>query len=1019
VSDRSLVSCIMPTADRRRFVPQAIRCFRAQDYPDKELVILDDGADSVADLVPDDPQVRYVRLATKLGLGAKRNECVRVSRGHLIMHWDDDDWMAPYRISYQVDALLREGGELCGLRDMLFHDRETSRTWLYNYPAHQRLWLAGGSLLYTRDFWQRAPFPNIQVGEDTRFVWGQRTARLVVLPDYRFYVAMIHASNTSPKVCSGPYWSRWAEDLRGVMGNDVDLDRLDPPDAERSPDVKVTSGAQVERSVTNTTTKRIAKLTIGVYVRGGPERIVATLSSLARCAPRATVAVLVDGHDADVERMLASHSQLPQLVFSKPCGGAAAFNRLARFDDSDIVLLLEAGVVLARGCVDNLMVALAGDAEVGLAGPSTNLGWNEQRVGGAPRLEADADEIDRFANGLPAGTRRLAPLHSLADFAYAVRRDVIDAIGAADEGYGTGPCWEMDYNIRAARAGFQGVWVRSAYAHRQGPTPARQADEGRHFESSKQRYQNHFCGLQLKGERRDYEMHCRGDDCEHFAPPALIQIGRKMPALSTLTSRPPTPLISCIMPTGGRPAFVQRAVRYFQQQCYANRELIIVDDEDGTAGQILEDKAIRHVRVPSGRTIGWKRNHACDLARGMFIAHWDDDDWYGPERLTAQVAPLLSGRAQITGLRTRVFFDLTAWRFWSCSDDLHGKLFAGDVHGGTLAFCRQVWERLARYPDRSIAEDADFLRMALRRGARLEQLDAPGLFMYLRHDRNAWTFRCGDHVDPRGWTEIPEPVLSPGDRAFYWSVSGRALPQSMAAVTEPAPWRPLVTCVMPTCDRRPFVARAIRYFLRQDYSHKELVIVDDGTDRVHDVIPSDPRVRYIGLDSRTPLGEKRNIAVGQASGAIIAHWDDDDWYHREYLSTVCSLLLSCGDSQAVAGLGTYLVHIVGDPLLRICRTAGVAGATLCYFRSLWEAHPYSSVESAEDAHPRVVRGDRADLFMVVRHGQHTWRTERGIDVTQQLRRLTADHRSLPDIAGPDDAAFYRQLAGGIHAAAAS
>jgi hypothetical protein len=52
--------------------------------------------------------------------------------------------------------------------------------------------------------------------------------------------------------------------------------------------------------------------------------------------------------------------------------------------------------------------------------------------------------------------RSLAPLHSLADFCLAVGRPVIEAIGGADEEYGLGPCWEMDYSIRAARAGFQG-----------------------------------------------------------------------------------------------------------------------------------------------------------------------------------------------------------------------------------------------------------------------------------------------------------------------------------------------------------------------------------------------------------------------------------------------------------------------------------------------------------------------------------------------------------------------------------
>jgi hypothetical protein len=44
----TLVSCIMPTADRRHFVPEAIRLFLAQDHAERGLVILDDGADAVA-----------------------------------------------------------------------------------------------------------------------------------------------------------------------------------------------------------------------------------------------------------------------------------------------------------------------------------------------------------------------------------------------------------------------------------------------------------------------------------------------------------------------------------------------------------------------------------------------------------------------------------------------------------------------------------------------------------------------------------------------------------------------------------------------------------------------------------------------------------------------------------------------------------------------------------------------------------------------------------------------------------
>jgi len=220
-----LVSCLMPTYNRRAFVPRAIQYFLRQDYPNKELVILDDGSDPVEDLVPPDGSIRYIRLAKKTPLGAKRNQACQAARGDLLMHWDDDDWMAPHRIRCQVEALLAQGAEICGLRQMLFFDPRTDQTWLYTYPANQRPWLAGGSLLYTRAFWKQAPFPPVEIGEDTRFIWSRPLPRWVCLPDYRFYVALIHQDNTSAKRTGGPYWSRWNGDLREVMGDDLEFYR--------------------------------------------------------------------------------------------------------------------------------------------------------------------------------------------------------------------------------------------------------------------------------------------------------------------------------------------------------------------------------------------------------------------------------------------------------------------------------------------------------------------------------------------------------------------------------------------------------------------------------------------------------------------------------------------------------------------------------------------------------------------------------------------------------------------------
>jgi glycosyltransferase involved in cell wall biosynthesis len=210
----------MPTtAERRAFVLRSITYFVRQDYKNKELLIVDE--EPSLDLPFSHPQIRRITLPSKRTLGAKRNFCVEAARGDLIMHWDDDDWMAPHRISYQVASLLREGAEVCGLQRMLFYQPATGEVWLYEYPDGQQPWLAGGSLLYTKDFWRRAPFPNVQVASDTRFVWAQQLDKRAVLADHTFYVALIHPGNTSQKNCAGPYWTKWSGDLETVMGSDL------------------------------------------------------------------------------------------------------------------------------------------------------------------------------------------------------------------------------------------------------------------------------------------------------------------------------------------------------------------------------------------------------------------------------------------------------------------------------------------------------------------------------------------------------------------------------------------------------------------------------------------------------------------------------------------------------------------------------------------------------------------------------------------------------------------------------
>jgi glycosyltransferase involved in cell wall biosynthesis len=205
---RPLVSCIMPTRDRRRLVGQSVAYFLRQDYPDRELLILDDGRDPVADLVPEDPRIRYVRLEQRVRLGAKRNLACELTRGSLVAHWDDDDWMAPDRLSRQVAALTDSDADACGLQELLHYRIDAGEAWLYRHRPNGRPWLAGCTLVYRREAWAARPFAELEAGEDSAFVAGFQPERVHALEDSSFYLSLLHQENTAARNLTDSHWER-------------------------------------------------------------------------------------------------------------------------------------------------------------------------------------------------------------------------------------------------------------------------------------------------------------------------------------------------------------------------------------------------------------------------------------------------------------------------------------------------------------------------------------------------------------------------------------------------------------------------------------------------------------------------------------------------------------------------------------------------------------------------------------------------------------------------------------------
>lgn len=230
-----LVSCVMPTRDRRRFVQQAIWYFLRQDYPARELLVIDDGRDTVIDLVPRDERIRYLRLDAPAPLAAKLNRGCEQSRGDLIAHWEDDDWMSPGRLRTQVERLMGSGMDVSRPLEVLHYWVTKGQAWLYRDPGAGALEMACGPVLYRRSLWQQEVFAD-SAAAGSAFSAAACRGRMHVEPDGDYYVKLVHGGNTSARNLRDDRWQqRPLSEVAGRLADDVNFyTRLRNPQAART-----------------------------------------------------------------------------------------------------------------------------------------------------------------------------------------------------------------------------------------------------------------------------------------------------------------------------------------------------------------------------------------------------------------------------------------------------------------------------------------------------------------------------------------------------------------------------------------------------------------------------------------------------------------------------------------------------------------------------------------------------------------------------------------------------------------
>jgi glycosyltransferase involved in cell wall biosynthesis len=189
---------------------------------------------------------------------------------------------------------------------------------------------------------------------------------------------------------------------------------------------------------------------------------------------------------------------------------------------------------------------------------------------------------------------------------------------------------------------------------------------------------------------------------------------------------------------------------------------------------------------------------------------------------------------------------------------------------------------------------------------------------------------------------------------------------------------PLVSVVTPTFERVEFLKKCFQYFRTQDYPNLEWLILDDSPQPITGLSNINRHIRYIHSEESLNVGEKRNLLAQEARGEIIIHFDDDDYYHPSYISTVLKQMF-IQKADAINLRGWYLLDLraqffgywdLTDTQGLYYRCSGDSvtwgesneafqesfknnylgyGFGYAYKKSIWEKIPFESVSFNEDS----------------------------------------------------------------------
>jgi glycosyltransferase involved in cell wall biosynthesis len=205
-------------------------------------------------------------------------------------------------------------------------------------------------------------------------------------------------------------------------------------------------------------------------------------------------------------------------------------------------------------------------------------------------------------------------------------------------------------------------------------------------------------------------------------------------------------LISVVCPTMASrvSTYLPRAVDCYNRQTWIDKELVIVADADCDISAIsaLAPAALIVTSREPKTILGTKRNLGSEHSRGTFVAVWDDDDFYFPDRLAVQHDFLVGSRKSVTAFRQIPFKQ---------GDDWYLNPVLNQEGIDSSIFFKVDWWRHNHFPDLQIG-DCKFIKAAHLAGE-LALHTPKQFYMYAEnHSDNT----CDRRLPMAGWVKLSE-----------------------------------------------------------------------------------------------------------------------------------------------------------------------------------------------------------------------------------------------------------------------